>query len=148
MKNKTNRLRFYMNRRGVSLSILSKATGIAKATLNHYEQDNYEPPISKMRQIASVLICGVSDIWPAVKEPVDWEFRHQLLTERIEKLDYRKDAEEYRQLCNERNWVSIKIIQSERRTLLHTRSYNDYDCTPLPASTYGKIPSTGKVITL
>lgn len=131
-----------MNRRGVTAKNLAKITGLSEGCISNYANGEYEPGIRKMRQIAAALICGVSEIWPHIHEPIDWEFRHQLLTERIEKLDYRKNYEEYKALCNERNWVSIKIYVNEQRTRLKNYHTDDY----CQGETYGRIPSTGKVV--
>lgn len=138
-----NKLRFYMDRREMNYQALAKATGLSITSISQWANDQTEPSLMNMRKVATALICGVSDIWPHIREPVDWEFRHQLLTERIERMNYHEHPEEYEALCDERNWVSVKVYIAEQRTRLRNYRADDY-CTD---TAYGRMPSTGKVLT-
>lgn len=75
--------------------------------------DNY----STMRRCADLLLCEPSDLWSEIKQPINWEHRFLVLTDRIQELDYRKDYDEFQRLCSQRAAASVHIYTAmQRRT--------------------------------
>lgn len=76
--------------------------------------DNY----STMRRCADLLLCEPSDLWSEIKQPINWEHRFLVLTDRIQELDYRKDYDEFQRLCSQRAAASVHIYTAmQRRTM-------------------------------
>ena len=102
------------HQRGKTLGQLARLTGISASKLGKFSSMDALPGIAEMRKIADALLMSVSDIWPGIRELRNWGYLHQLITERIGKVDYH--GAEFAELCQERAAISVRIYISESRS--------------------------------
>lgn len=145
----TTRLGACLKFRHLRYMDIALAMGVSASTVFDWI-DGAPPSIRQMRSIANYLLVGVTDIWPSVKEPVDWEYRHQLITDRLATLDYK--SKEFSELARERAAVSVKIYITEHNSLLRAqaarRGSTAWDNNPLNEDIYGRMnPGNKSVLT-
>ena len=51
------------DRKNLSVTELSKLTGISRSTLNNIENGKYSPKLEQLERIAKVLGCRMSDLY-------------------------------------------------------------------------------------
>ena len=115
-----------MQRRGMTNWMLAYRVRCSAGSIDRWRNWQGEPNLMMMRRIASALMVGVADVWPGVSEPKDWEYIYQLITERLSRMHY-KDPE-YKALCDERNWVSVKVYINESRSRQYDKTVMDDYC--------------------
>lgn len=121
-------LRKIMKQRGLTTEEMAKIAGCSTSAIDSWSNYRTIPSLMTMRRVASRLMVGVADVWPGVSEPKDWEYIYQLITERLSRMHY-KDPE-YKELCDERNWVSVKVYINESRSRQYDKTVMDDYCVP------------------
>lgn len=117
---------------GNSPKWLAEQLGVSTMSIYNWSHGTKRPFQRKtMQKLAYLLRCTVNDLWPDEKTPTDWEYIHELITERLSLLDYRKDAAEFSRLISERAAASVHIYTRTHNSLVK-RDDGGYDEYMLP----------------
>lgn len=103
-------------KQGKSHQWLADRMNVTPGTIAKWMRGTRPLHLSTMRQCADLLLCEPSDLWPELRLPIDWEHRYDVLTERIQELDYRRDYNEFQRLCSQRAAASVHIYTAMQRT--------------------------------
>lgn len=118
-------IRKRLNQLGMDAVWLSEQTGIHANTIRKWISDDDSPAsLVSMRLIADALRVRISDLWPNIKDEMDWEHRFNVITDQLEHVHYK--SREFTYLCRERAAASVHCYIRNRRKTVETymQSYN------------------------
>ena len=122
----TTTIRAQLYKQGKTFQWLADRLQVTAGTVAKWMRGVRPRYYSTMRKCADLLLCEPADIWPEVRQPIDWARRYEVITARLMELDTVREREEFIRLCSERAAASVHIYIANLKRKQDCGGYDEY----------------------